>query len=131
MHHIKQTKALDQHQHLFDSEPTHVQCMSFIFSPSLSSIDWLVGGWGLIELGVWDDSSTIMNCNVNDDVNCNVNDVRNRTQPLDASPFSIDVQILDDFGTLVEGPMLNELDFNVTLSVSQTTNCGIESLPVR
>jgi len=68
-----------------------------------------------------------MNCNVNDDVN----DVRNRTQPLDASPFSIDVQILDDFGTLVEGPMLNELDFNVTLSVSQTTNCGIESLPVR
>jgi len=85
----------------------------------------------LIELGVWDDSSTIMNCNVNDDVNCNVNDVRNRTQPLDASPFSIDVQLLDDSGTLVEGPMLNELDFNVTLSVSQTTNCGIESLPVR
>jgi len=77
--------------------------------------------------GFGDDSPTIMNCNVNDDVN----DVRNRTQPLDASPFSIDVQILDDFGTLVEGPMLNELDFNVTLSVSQTTNCGIESLPVR
>ena len=86
----------------------------------------------MIELGCFgDDSPTIMNCNVNDDVNCNVNDVRNRTQPLDASPFSIDVQILDDFGTLVEGPMLNELDFNVTLSVSQTTNCGIESLPVR
>jgi len=55
----------------------------------------------------------------------------NSSPSLDASPFSIDVQILDDFGTPIKGPMLSELGFNVTLSMSQTTNCAIEFLPVR
>jgi hypothetical protein len=49
---------------------------------------------------------------------------------LDANPFMVDLQILDDFGTQVLGPMLENYAFNITLAITSNA-CAFASLPVQ